>query len=85
MRFLTALLQKGKIAINRRGLVGLPEENIVVGEFMATQKGFGFVRVEGHKEDIFIPEPYCNHAFHGDLVKVLFEKECRDVGKTAGR
>ena len=50
---LDRLIAKGKIAINRRGLVGLPEENIVVGEFMATQKGFGFVRVEGHKEDIY--------------------------------
>lgn len=36
---LDRLIAKGKIAINRRGLVGLPEENIVVGEFMATQKG----------------------------------------------
>ena len=76
---LDRLIAKGKIAINRRGLVGLPEENIVVGEFMATQKGFGFVRVEGHKEDIFIPEPYCNHAFHGDLVKVLLKKSAGRV------
>ena len=78
---LDRLIAKGKIAINRRGLVGLPEENIVVGEFMATQKGFGFVRVEGHKEDIFIPEPYCNHAFHGDLVKVLLKKSAGMSGR----
>ena len=32
---LDRLIAKGKIAINRRGLVGMPEENIVVGEFMA--------------------------------------------------
>ena len=78
---LDCLIAKGKIAINRRGLVGLPEENIVVGEFMATQKGFGFVRVEGEKEDIFIPEPYCNHAFHGDLVKVLLKKSAGMSGR----
>ena len=78
---LDRLIAKGKIAINRRGLVGLPEENIVVGEFMATQKGFGFVRVEGQKEDIFIPEPYCNHAFHGDLVKVLLKKSAGMSGR----
>ena len=48
---------------------------------MATQKGFGFVRVEGHKEDIFIPEPYCNHAFHGDLVKVLLKKSAGMSGR----
>lgn len=78
---LDRLIAKGKIAINRRGLVGMPEENIVVGEFMATQKGFGFVRVEGQKEDIFIPEPYCNHAFHGDLVKVLLKKSAGMSGR----
>ena len=78
---LDRLIAKGKIAINRRGLVGLPEENIVVGEFMATQKGFGFVRVEGQKEDIFIPESYCNHAFHGDLVKVLLKKSAGMSGR----
>lgn len=71
---LDCLMAKGKITMNRRGLIGLPEENVVVGEFMATQKGFGFVRVEGQKEDIFIPESYCNQAFHGDLVKVLLKK-----------
>lgn len=67
---LDELIAKGKIMINGRGLICLPEENIVVGEFMATQRGFGFVRAEGLKEDIFIPERASGNAFHGDTVKV---------------
>lgn len=67
---LDELIAKGKIMLNRRGLICLPEENIVVGEFMATQRGFGFVRAEGLEEDIFIPERASGNAFHGDTVKV---------------
>lgn len=67
---LDELMAKGKIMLNRRGLICLPEENIVVGEFMATQRGFGFVRAEGLDEDIFIPERASGNAFHGDTVKV---------------
>lgn len=67
---LDELIARGKIALDKRGLICLPEENIVVGEYMATQRGFGFVRVEGLAEDIFIPESACGSAFHGDIVKV---------------
>ncbi len=67
---LDGLIAQGKIEIDRRGLIRLPEANLFVGEFMATKRGFGFVRVENEPDDIFIPEDYCNNAFHGDLVKV---------------
>lgn len=67
---LDELIAKGKLTLNRRGLICLPEENIVVGEFMATQRGFGFVRVEEWEDDIFIPEYATRNAFHGDTVKV---------------
>ena len=67
---LDSLIARGKIEIDRKGLIRLPEANLCVGEFMATQRGFGFVRVEGEEEDIFIPETYCSNAFHGDTVKV---------------
>ncbi len=67
---LDGLITQGKIEIDRRGLIRLPEANLFVGEFMATKRGFGFVRVENEPDDIFIPEDYCNNAFHGDLVKV---------------
>lgn len=67
---LDSLTARGKIEIDRKGLIRLPEKNILVGDFMATKRGFGFVRAEGEKEDIFIPEPACNNAFHGDVVQI---------------
>ena len=67
---LDCLFSAGKIELDRRGRICLPKENIVVGNFMATQRGFGFVRVENQEDDIFIPESGCKNAFHGDTVKV---------------
>lgn len=67
---LDELIARGKIEIDQRGRIRLPEANIFVGEFRATQRGFGFVCVEGEDEDIFIPEIYCAGVFHGDIVKV---------------
>ena len=40
------------------------------GEFCATDKGYGFVRVEGFTRDVFISERYTNYAFHGDRVEI---------------
>ena len=59
---LDCLFSSGKIVLDRRGRICLPEENILVGDFMATQRGFGFVRVEGENDDIFIPERSCQNA-----------------------
>ena len=42
---------------------------------MATQRGFGFVRVEGEDDDIFIPGSYTKSALDGDTVQVLVKKE----------
>lgn len=78
---LDCLFSSGKIVLDRRGRICLPEENILVGDFMATQKGFGFVRVEGENDDIFIPERSCHNAFHGDVVKVRLTKSRGDSGR----
>lgn len=78
---LDELAAKGKIMIDHRGLIRLPEEDIVIGEFMATRQGFGFVRVDEMEEDIFIPEHACGNAFHGDAVKVRLTED----GGTSGR
>lgn len=68
---LDTLILQGKIIIDARGLIRLPEENMFTGNFMASKRGFGFVRTGVDEEDIFIPEPECHGAFHGDLVQVL--------------
>lgn len=46
------------------------EKECIIGTFISHSKGFGFVEAEGRKEDLYIPEPYVNGAFHKDLVQV---------------
>ena len=41
------------------------------GLFTANEKGFGFITVEGEKEDYFVPEKYTAHAFNGDFVRFI--------------
>lgn len=65
---LDALVRRGKIEIDGKGRIRLPEDSLIAGTFLATKKGYGFVRSE--RGDIFIPEPYCKNAFHGDWVQV---------------
>ncbi|MCH5252884.1 MAG: ribonuclease R [Lachnospiraceae bacterium] len=77
---LDSLILQGKIEIDKRGLIRLSRENIRTGTFMATRRGFGFVRVEEEKEDIFIPEVFCKNAFHGDLVQIRLTGESRRNG-----
>lgn len=67
---LDELAAKGNIEFDRRGRIRIPEESLLVGEFMPTQRGFGFVRAEGEEEDVFISEAHCSNAFPGDTVKV---------------
>ena len=36
-------------------------EEKIIGNFIANEKGFGFVEIENEKQDIFIPEKYINY------------------------
>lgn len=78
---LDELICDGKIEIDPRGRICLPRDNVFVGEFSATQRGFGFVSVREADEDIFVPQSYCGNAFHGDTVKVRLN----DHGSGHGR
>lgn len=60
------------------------KEDLLSGEFMATQRGFGFVRIEGEKEDIFIPESACGNAFHGDLVQIRLVAQAKGNRRREG-
>ncbi len=42
-----------------------------IGTFISNAKGFGFVEIEGHDQDVFIPESEVNGAFLSDVVEVL--------------
>ncbi|MEW5901884.1 MAG: ribonuclease R, partial [Acidobacteriota bacterium] len=83
---LKALEQKGAIVRKRDKYIAPPEKAVLRGQFMATSRGFGFVRPEGEgeREDIFIPARYTLGALNGDTVEVLF-KERGKKGKPEGR
>ena len=55
------------------------------GIFIANKSGYGFVDVEGLKEDIFIPRDFKNSAMDGDLVFVHITKGERDSKKCEGK
>lgn len=64
------LVAEGRIQIDSRGLIRPAADNVKRGLFSGTAKGFGFVTVEGEKEDIFIPEDASKGAMHGDTVQI---------------
>lgn len=74
-KVITALEKDGKIVITNKGKITLTDASTVSGIFMGTMRGFGFVRVEGFDDDIFIPERDCKDAFDGDTVLVELWKE----------
>ena len=49
----------------------LEENQYIAGIFSRHEKGFGFVKVEGQEEEIYIPANQTKNALHGD--KVLIE------------
>ena len=69
-RLLQALLLEGRIQVNRRGRYFVPAVQPVIGTFIGHPKGFGFVEVEGRKEDLFVPAAKTGGACHQDTVEV---------------
>ena len=69
-QILNDLMMEGRIVCSKRGKFSKSEEKKITGTFQAHPKGFGFVSVEGEKEDIFIPESETNGAMHMDTVEI---------------
>lgn len=82
---LESLIEEGKITVTKRGKYHKAElrerrervnkdDQALIGTFIGHAKGFGFVELEdAGTEDIFIPEPGVNHAFHMDRVMVKID------------
>ena len=69
-----SLLDNGDIfEIRKNKFITIPSHGYVKGEFFGTAKGFGFVKVDGFKEDIFIPANKTKGALDGEkvIVKIL--------------
>ena len=71
---LSELLGDGRLHMDLKGKIKPLADNILTGKFMATQKGFGFVRAEGEAEDIYIPMHYTKGALDGDTVQVVLNR-----------
>lgn len=71
---LNELLGDGRLHMDLKGKIKPLSDNILTGKFMATQKGFGFVRAEGEAEDIYIPLHHTKGALDGDTVQVVLNR-----------
>ena len=72
---LDELINEGLIVRDLSGKLGLASARTMTGTFIANDRGFGFVDVEGESEDIFIPEKFTFGALHGDIVRVRLRSE----------
>lgn len=66
---------EGKLQVNSKGRIKLMPDNIKTGKYMGTQRDFGFVRIEGEEEDIYIAGGHAKGAVDGDTVRVAIEEK----------
>lgn len=72
---LDSMVSQGKIILDDKGRYRDTGDMLKTGVFSGTQKGFGFVIIEGEAEDVFIPENATKGAMHGDKVAITISKE----------
>ena len=73
-KVMDSLEAEGKVRVSSKGKYVKNENQPLVGTFIAHQRGFGFVSIEGQEEDIFIGEDDINGAFHNDQVEIVITK-----------
>lgn len=67
---LEELVKEGKITVTPKGKYKKMDDNLLVGIYIGNKKGYGFVRVEGEKDDYFIPARDSLDAFNSDRVVI---------------
>ena len=73
-----ALTAEGSAVETKKGKIMAAEKlNIYPGVFTGNAKGFGFVRVEGMENDIFIPSDATNGAMNKDKVLIKVKERAR--------
>lgn len=70
LEILNELVDEGRIEKTQKGKYQKLGKGMLAGTFISNQRGFGFVRVDGYKEDFFIPQKYTAGAFHNDKVLI---------------
>ena len=71
---LDALVREGRIRVSKNGKYGKSESQEKEGVFAANAKGFGFVRIPGEENDVFIPRDKTRGALQGDTVRILIPR-----------
>lgn len=69
-KILGELADESRIRMDLKGKIMPVSENVMSGKYMGTVRGFGFVRVDGQEEDIFIPIGKSMGAIDGDKVRI---------------
>ena len=79
------LISEGSAVETKKGKI-MPAEklNIYSGIFTGNSKGFGFVRIEGMENDIFIPSDFVNGAINKDKVLVKIKEQSHDGMRAEG-
>ncbi|EEQ15975.1 Ribonuclease R [Yersinia frederiksenii ATCC 33641] len=68
-RRLRAMERDGQLVFTRRQCYALPERlDLLRGTVIGHRDGFGFLRVEGSKEDLYLSAEQMKMAIHGDVV-----------------
>lgn len=68
-RRLRAMERDGQLVFTRRKCYALPERlDLLKGKVIGHRDGFGFLRVEGRKEDVYLSADQMKLALHGDVV-----------------
>lgn len=82
---LDQMISRGLIAMTSDGRYTKPEKDEHVGTFMGSTRGFGFVRIEGFSEDIFISGEDTAGALHGDIVAVRIIRKASGTKRSEGQ
>lgn len=70
-RRLKAMERDGQLVFTRRQCYALPERlDLLKGTVIGHRDGFGFLRVEGSKDDLYLSAEQMKKAIHGDVVLV---------------
>lgn len=68
-RRLRAMERDGQLVFTRRQCYALPERlDMVKGSVIGHRDGYGFLRVEGNKDDLYLSPEQMKMAMHGDVI-----------------
>lgn len=68
-RRLRAMENDGQLVFTKRKRYALPEKlDLLKGTVIGHREGFGFLQVDGKKDDLFIPNHQMQRVMHGDFV-----------------